>query len=159
MPKLPPAGKKPICGNFYHKRMGTENITVWAVCEDEWESNGPIVVFASEALANEHCTTLNAKGGTSYDVRALPLLAAAPREVTWYHRQASVRMDGTVRRYEQEPRAGWHYEHDDPELLICEPRDSVVVNAYATSVGVAQAACEAATEAELAKRRRSAPQA
>lgn len=133
--------------------MGNERITVWAVCDDEWESNGPIVAFTSEALANEHCTALNAEMG-NHNVRALPLLVEAPRRVTWHHRQASVRADGAVQRYEQKPRDGWQYEHDDdPALLICEPRAGVVVNAYATNAEAALAACSDATEVELAKRR------
>lgn len=151
-PKLPPTGKKPIWGNSYDWQMSNERITVWAVCDDEWESNGPIVVFTSEALANEHCAALNAEMG-NHDVRALLLLDAAPRRVTWYHRQASVRADGTVQRSEPEPRVGWHYDRDDdPTVLICEPRGAVVVNGYATSAESALAACEAATEVELAKR-------
>jgi len=53
---------------------------------------------------------------------------------------------------EQKPRNGWDYEHEDPTLPICELRGSMVVNAYATSAEAASAACEAATEVELAKR-------
>lgn len=134
--------------------MGNEHVTVWAVCEDEWESNGPIVAFTSKALAKEHCAVLNGESGSTYAVVALPLMNEAPRRVTWHHRQASVRDDGTVQRYGQAPRDGWRYEHDDdPTLLLAEPRGCVVVNAYATSVQAALTACDAGTEAELAKRR------
>jgi hypothetical protein len=153
-PELPPVGKKAIRGNSYHDRMGNERVTVWVVCEDEWESNGPIVAFTSEALANEHCAVLNFESSNTYAVVALPVLDEAPRRVTWHHRQASVRADGVVQRYEQTPHDGWRYEHDDdPMLLLAEPRGAVVVNAYATSVEAALTACDAATEAELAKLR------
>jgi hypothetical protein len=135
--------------------MGNKQITVWAVCNNEWESNGPVVAFTSEEVANEHCEVLNAEGGNNYAAEELPLLDAAPQRVTWYHRQASLRADGTVQRdglHERKSRDGWNYERDDPTLLICEPRGSVTVNAYATSAEVALAACEAATAVELAKR-------
>lgn len=133
--------------------MANECITVWAVCEDEWESNGPIVAFTSRELADEHCAALNAESSGRYDVMPLPLLDAAAQKVTWHHRQVKVHADGTLQRYEQEPRVGWHYEHDDPALLIREPRGATVVNAYATSAEVALAAHDAAVEVELAKRR------
>lgn len=133
--------------------MGNERTTLWAVCEDEWESNGPIVAFTSEDLANDHCAALNADSRGRHAVVAIPLLDAAPQRVTWHHRQASIHADGTVRKYEQKPCNGWDYEHEDPTLLICEPRGSVVVNAYATGAETASTACEAATGVELAKRR------
>jgi len=152
MPKLPAAGKKPIRGNFYHWRMGNDRTTVWAVCEDEWESNGPIVAFTSEGLANEHCAALNADCRGRYAVVVISLLDAAPQRVTWHHRQASINADGTVRKYEQKPCDGWDYEYEEPTLLICENRFGPVVNAYATSAEAALTTCEAATEAELAKR-------
>jgi hypothetical protein len=134
--------------------MGNEHNIIWAVCEAEWESNGPVVAFTSEDLANEHCAALNAEGSNNYAVEALLLMDAAPRRTTWHHRQASIHTDGTVQRYEQQPHNGWDYEHDDdPTLLICGPRNAVAVNAYATSAEAALAACEAATEVELAKRR------
>jgi len=133
--------------------MVNERTTAWAVCEDEWESNGPVVVFTSEDLANDHCAALNADGRGGYAVVVISVLNAVPQRVTWHHRQANIHVDGTVRKYEQKPYSGWDYEHEDPTLLICELRGSVVVNAYATSAETASTACEAATEAELAKRR------
>ncbi len=150
---LPPGGKNRIRGNFYHWLMGNERAVLWVACEDEWESNGPVVAFTSEALAHEHCAALNAEGSGRYNIMPLPLLDAAAQKVTWHHRQVKIHADGTFQRYEQKPRVGWHYEYDDPALLICEPRGATVVNAYATSAEAALAACDAAVEAELAKRR------
>lgn len=134
--------------------VGSGRVIVWAVCENEWESNGPVAVFATEALANEHCHTLNTEPWChgSYDVRPLPLLDALPQKTTWFHRQARIRLaDGTVEHFEQEPRPGWPYDHDNPELLVVEPRGAVVINAWATSDEVALATCDEALKAELAK--------
>lgn len=125
------------------------NPVVWAVCEAEWESSGPVVVFTTEALANEHCAALNAEHRGNYDVQARPLLDAAPRKVTWHWRQISIReRDGAISRGAREPYQGWDYDHADPEVEVAHPRNAAVINATATSDEAASAACEA----ELARR-------
>lgn len=131
--------------------MADERPVVWAVCKDEWENNGPVAVFTTQALADEHCAALAAEPGygANYDVRPFPLLDAEPQRVTWYHRQAAIHTtSGDVSRYEREPRTGWRYEHADPLVDVTGPRGMVVINAWATT----DEAALAAAEAELARR-------
>lgn len=126
-----------------------EHPVVWAVCEDERENNGPVVVFTTKALADEHCFTLNLTASGNHDVRKLPLLSTAPQQVTWHWRQICVReADGVTVRHKQPQRNGWDYDHADPLVEVVHPRGATVINVWATTDEAALAACEA----ELARR-------
>lgn len=120
-----------------------ERPVVWAVCEDEWENNGPVVGFTTKALADEHCFTLNLTASGNHDVRKLPLLSTTPQQVTWHWRQICVReADGVTVRHKQPQHNGWDYDHADPLVEVVFPRNATVINAWATTDEAAAAACE-----------------
>lgn len=116
---------------------------VWAVCEAEWEQNGPVAIFTTQALADEHCAALEASGSGNHEVRKFPLLNAAPQKIMWHWRQICVRgTDGvTVRHKNAFP--GWDYEYADPMVDVIVQPNAVVINAHATTEEAAEAACEA----------------
>jgi hypothetical protein len=75
----------------------TEQAIVYAVCKAEYEDNGPIALFTSPDLAEQHAAHLREMSGDGYEVEPMPVLDHAPTKTVVHARHGVVyRDDGRV---------------------------------------------------------------
>ena len=90
----------------------TELLIVHVVCQDEYESNGPVAVFTDPVLAEQHAADCHTEHRSDYIVIPLPLLDRAPKRALKHLRAG--RVCGAHGEVEDEQ--SWTVAHWDFEL-------------------------------------------
>jgi len=115
---------------------------VHIVCDDEWESNGPVAAFTDPEMAEQHAANLRKEHRSAFDVRPFPLLDRVPVRATLHLHAGAVQRDGAVEGEQAWSVPHWDYEIPaEPVVTITPGRaDTTRIHIAAESPESAQAA-------------------
>lgn len=122
---------------------------VHIVCDDEWESNGPVAAFTDPEMAEQHARNLQKENRSDYEVRPFPLLDRVPVRATLHLHAGAVLRDGAVEGVQTWSVPHWDYEIPAEPVVTMDTRraDRTGIHVAAATPESAQAAFTAAVEA------------